>query len=1404
MKIPLRLTAYTSPHISIRAISASQSTKSSIIPILTIHKPVLSISSSSASDSSLSDSTSFTMHRRPTTHLRTRRALIILDCQNAFLSPSPNPLAPPSYQVESIPSTLSPLLSAFREVGDEVIWVNTQFGGTWESGRRDGVFVDDDDEEVPKEEVKKEVKKVVNGNKANGNGNKANANGNKANGNANGNKAGPSRTNGHSYRRVPLKKGMVAGKYKDMVSDLLKGYDESDSDGDNGTNGTPKEKKEDEVKEDPGSNTDEYLSEEFTKLYSSFWKEPDVYKAYPDYIKSLIVPGDKQYTKSSYSAFHIPNFLGILRSRMVTEIYFAGAHSNVGVFATVADGAMHGFVMTVVEDCVFYRSKKRHDTAMNEMETDLGMIKMDSSELLKKMGKTPGKKQEKVAEKEEEEVTGEEVSGTGRIRNPTLDPEVVEALMEKLKVGSTTEEDEEESKKAKRNSRIGGGGKTANGAGRVIASGSSRVAQRESPKTPEQVFGNFATTGVQRPNSAPVKSVIERTSIFQRPYSMDATKLEDQDEEICVREFKRNVRPRVSRPAASAPGPASSSSPPSATSGSVPRERVRAKITMRRPTDKKGRPVSPDKPGISNSGKLEIARAMSSLSISTISSGEAEKSQAAKDELLKSIMTKKTEPSPSSPSPPIVAPETTLASSLSKPPAAEVETKAVGAGGAKAEDVEATKEAAVGEEKTGEVAGTPEKASEQPVKDQVDNVENHSTKPHEESIKTPPLATSSMLSPPVSSTASIDSASSPSKETSKDTMPSSDSEASALSPGDNTIENPPLKQDSVDQQAHVEQPPAESSTTTIATTKTTTAASDPGPSTVSASQEPPVDAAAPQSTHKARKQKRKDANHSAALGPNDTLGEPTDTTSLITSLLPADFSASVFAQLKSEVQWRVMYHRGGEVPRLVAVQGQIDEDGSFPIYRHPSDESPPLLPFSKTVEEIRKHVEVRLGHKVNHVLIQLYRTGTDYISEHSDKTLDIVKGSGIVNVSLGAQRVMTLRTKKREREKLVPHVQDGTKKGEPEAGAESEPTKENPTSTPSKVEEEPEEPRIIQKIPLPHNSMFVLGLPTNQKWMHSIQPDKRLLRDKAPEELAYSGERISLTFRHIGTFLSKDEKKIWGQGATAKNKEDAKDTIVGDQKKAEEMVFAFAAENRMGAGFEWDEWYGKGFDVLHFKEQRRKIRVLKGDPGCLGVRIAMEIVGWKDVVVEEVGIEQVKGMEVAGGLRGDLPVLEDVDRDRTVVVGEEAVLMFLATAVDEGIKWLLPNLVTRRAEYARCLSGLMEVRRLKAAMGVLAIVNAGSVVVEHPLFEKVHEELQYWDAWYSPKKESVSSETEGVGSRVNVVDCAVFPYVKRLREFGFLDVKEKDGAGARYDNLVKFVKRFEKEKFVKAVDKTVA
>ncbi|KAK6530377.1 hypothetical protein TWF694_003733 [Orbilia ellipsospora] len=1290
------------------------------------------------------------MQRRPTTHLRTRRALLVLDCQKAFLAPtlvngSNNPMLIPKEHVDKVVKTLTPLLSAFREGGDEVIWVNTVFDGSRESGRRDGVFLDEEeDEDTEKGEDAEDESSTTNGASI------LKKSGKKDTG-------PPPRGKGNMAKAK-------AARYNKMLSGFLKRLDLDDSDetsekddGEEGSSSKPKPKR---LKP---SVTDEYLSDEFTDKYPDFWNGEE-YKFPPDDVKTLVNDSDKKFTKNEYSAFKIANFLGVLRSRMVTEIYFVGAHSNVSVFASVADAAMHGFVLTIVNDCVLYRSKSRHNTAIKEMENDLGVNTMESTDLLKKLGKLDNDGKEKKVNSPE--ANGEEVAGTGRIRNPTLDPQVVEALMEKLKVGSTTEEDEDDGVKKKRNSKpistqgVGTGN-------RPIANGVSRLAQRESLKTPDQLIGLSKLS--ERPKSAPVNGFQlppethagpsngsptkeptganhKQSPLVHRPYSMDAAKLEEEekdDAEALVQDFRRNVRPRTS----GGPPTAAPTTSPSAPRG--PRERVRSKITIRRAPERKVRPDSPDKPEGSTSATKsgDISRAMSSLSISTISSGEAEKSQAAKDELLKSIMGKKTEtqqsdtpkaePSSSPKDSTSSKPDSTSSPTDAKPDSTSSPKESKSDSivePPKSTVVESKVESATAEapEKSGEDTGT---ASER-VKDQAETATDN--------VKVTPIKQTSSDS---NSKASVEPSIPTSSPADKDTMSAPQPEAGPSSLAENV--DAVANTNNTSRDTTSEQPKTQSKEDV----KETSPAS---PST------PPVRSS---SIHFSRKQRRKEA--SQPLGPTDTLGEPTDSTSLVTDFLPADLSSHAFQLLKSEVQWRVMYHRGGEVPRLVAVQGTIDDDGSFPIYRHPSDESPPLLPFSKTVEEIRTHVEKKLGHPVNHVLIQLYRAGTDYISEHSDKTLDIVKGSSIVNVSLGAQRVMTLRTKKKEVEGK---------------------------------EESEEEERKIQKIPLPNNSMFILGLPTNQLWMHSINQDKRPAKEKSPEELAFNGERISLTFRHIGTFLSKDEKKIWGQGAVSKQKETAGDVLVGDEEKAEKMVFAFARENRLAAGFDWEEWYGKGFDVLHFKQQRRKIRVLKGDAGCVGVRIAMEIVGWGDCIVEEVGVDQIKGMEIAGGLKGQVPVLEDVDRDRTVVVGEEAVLMFLATTVDEGRKWLLPDVGNRRAEYARVLSGLMEVRRLKSAMEVFAAVTGG-VLVQHPLFEKVHDELEYWESWYQPRKESVSSDT-GEPSRINIVDCAVFPYLRRCRELGFLDVKEKDGAGLKYDGLTKFVKRFEKEKVVKAALKS--
>jgi hypothetical protein len=196
---------------------------------------------------------------------------------------------------------------------------------------------------------------------------------------------------------------------------------------------------------------------------------------------------------------------------------------------------------------------------------------------------------------------------------------------------------------------------------------------------------------------------------------------------------------------------------------------------------------------------------------------------------------------------------------------------------------------------------------------------------------------------------------------------------------------------------------------------------------------------------------------------------------------------------------------------------------------------------------------------VNHVLIQYYRSGKDYISEHSDKTIDVVRGSNIVNVSLGAQRVMTLRSKRDK------HLQD-------EQGT--------PIQPQSPSAEAP--PRNSQRIPLPHGSMFVMGPETNAKWLHGINHDNRPLKLKSDPERYEGGERISLTFRHIGTFLTVDESKIYGQGARGKTKETA-GAVVHGMSESGRLIQAFGEENHR-SDFDWDRNYGQGFDVLHFNK----------------------------------------------------------------------------------------------------------------------------------------------------------------------------------------------------------------------------
>jgi nicotinamidase-related amidase/glutathione S-transferase len=435
-------------------------------------------------------------------------------------------------------------------------------------------------------------------------------------------------------------------------------------------------------------------------------------------------------------------------------------------------------------------------------------------------------------------------------------------------------------------------------------------------------------------------------------------------------------------------------------------------------------------------------------------------------------------------------------------------------------------------------------------------------------------------------------------------------------------------------------------------------------------------------------------------------------TSIICNLLHDELEEGIFEKLRDEVRWQKMSHQGGDVPRLVVVQGEIGEDGSIPIYRHPADESPPLLPFSPTVSLIRAELEKKLGHPVNHVLIQFYRDGTDYISEHSDKTLDIVPNTFISNVSLGAQRTMVFRTKK-------------------------------PRNTDETVISVPAQPREAVRAPLPHNSMCKMGLVTNMRWLHSIRQDKRPMNEKIPEELAYGGGRISLTFRMIGTFLDKDQEKIWGQGAVANTKEEAHNVINGKTPEAEKMVWAFGTENH-SSEFDWEATYGVGFDVLHMSSSPKLF--LSGDT-VADLRVKL--------MLAEYGIAWAEGKvspsftRKSGNCGKDTPAVPetfpvkfiDSDLSKSTIVGDLAILHYLDAVYGQ----LANNKAKSQTELAK------QYTRMYQSGDILMLWKAVPFSVK-----PFRRELEMW--------ETLAKEASFIaGPTVSLADYALWPILAHIQ-----------------------------------------
>ncbi|WP_239033270.1 alpha-ketoglutarate-dependent dioxygenase AlkB family protein [Leptothermofonsia sichuanensis] len=170
-------------------------------------------------------------------------------------------------------------------------------------------------------------------------------------------------------------------------------------------------------------------------------------------------------------------------------------------------------------------------------------------------------------------------------------------------------------------------------------------------------------------------------------------------------------------------------------------------------------------------------------------------------------------------------------------------------------------------------------------------------------------------------------------------------------------------------------------------------------------------------------------------------------------------SCQLFAALQHGVAWKqestILFNRSVVLPRLTAWYGDAGKSYTYShITMQPEPWIPPLLKIKARIEAITQV-------SFNSVLLNLYRTGRDSISWHSDDEPELGPNPAIGSVSFGATRRFRLR------HRVQPHLKAA--------------------------------------IDLTHGSFLLMQGPTQHFWQHQVPKTSRTVQP-----------RINLTFRHIG------------------------------------------------------------------------------------------------------------------------------------------------------------------------------------------------------------------------------------------------------------------------------------------------
>lgn len=91
---------------------------------------------------------------------------------------------------------------------------------------------------------------------------------------------------------------------------------------------------------------------------------------------------DMVMSKHTYSALRESSLLPALRGGLITELYIVGTITNVQVYATVLEATQHGYSIVLIEDCLGYVYRDRHDEALRQMCEEMGAEMVTSTELV--------------------------------------------------------------------------------------------------------------------------------------------------------------------------------------------------------------------------------------------------------------------------------------------------------------------------------------------------------------------------------------------------------------------------------------------------------------------------------------------------------------------------------------------------------------------------------------------------------------------------------------------------------------------------------------------------------------------------------------------------------------------------------------------------------------------------------------------------------------------------------------------------------------------------------------------------------------------------------------------------------------------------------------------------------------